>query len=506
MNPEMFVIPLVMGHVASIIASVKTGYIFFDCFIFALIYFLYYNVNARNIKTKLLTILKKPHTKQSVVLTATERSRSVKFRAIMHHLAKLNDSIYKIKEVHECDFDDDGKEVETTSEYLVDQSKEFKLSNDIYGIIANNSKEKHRGPIGTEYIEYNTLKIYSYSLTLIELQEWITSAVKNYKQYLKSASNDHQLYITASVGKKKTTGEGDKNNRNKVNSIVIEAVPWESTITFENSYFHDMDAVIKKIDFFLNNKAWYLEKGIPYNLGILLYGEPGCGKTRFIKQLMNHTGRHGIDIKLNDTMDFHDLYNIIFKEEISEDYIIPQNQRILIFEDIDAMGEAVKCRDIKAAEHTKKKEDEFIKVDTMNVLADLLNNKTSMSKKEALSSDSSLLYLNSASVSTNNNNLSYLLNMFDGINECSGRIIIMTSNKPEVLDKALIRPGRIDIKLNFQKCTRYDTMRLINLFWDTHFQEDQLLPDIDMKYTSADIYSIFRSTNDFEKISSLFIL
>jgi hypothetical protein len=501
MNPEMFIVPLIMGHVASIIASLKTGYIIFDCCIFALIFFLYYNVNTRNIKRQLLTLIKKPANKQSIVLTATEKTRSIKFRAIMHHLSKLHDTIYKIKEVYEDDWDYDGNKVETMSEYLVDQSKEFKLTNDIYGIITNSSKEKHRGPIGTEYIDYNTLKIYSYTLTLLELQEWVNVAVKNYKQYLKTASNDHQLYITVSTGKKKAGGgDSDKGSKNKSNSLIIETSPWESTIMFENSYFNNMDAVIKKIDFFLKNKAWYLEKGIPYNLGILLYGEPGCGKTRFIKQLMNHTGRHGIDIKLNDSMDFHDLYNIIFKEEISEDYIIPQDQRILIFEDIDAMGDAVKCRDMKAAEQTKKKEEEFIKVDAVNVLADLLSNKTT--KKESSSIESILC---SSLNSNNNNNLSYLLNMFDGINECSGRIIIMTSNKPEVLDKALIRPGRIDIKLNFQKCTRYDTMRLINLFWNTDIEEEQLLPDIDMKYTSADIYSIFRSTNNFEDISSLFL-
>jgi len=498
-----------MGHVASIVASLKTGYILFDCCIFATIYFLYYNVNARTLKRQLLTFIKKEHNKQSVILTATERNRSVKFRAIMYHLSKLHESIYKIKEVHECDWDNDGKEVETTSEYLVDQSKEFKLTNNINGIITNNSKEKQRGPIGTEYIEYNTLKLYSYTLSLIELQEWINETVKNYKQHLKSASNDHQLYITASVGKKKSgsSNDGDKNNKNKANNICIEAVPWESTITFENSYFHDMDAVLKKIDFFLNNKPWYLEKGIPYNLGILLYGEPGCGKTRFIKQLMNHTGRHGIDIKLNDTMDFHDLYNIIFKEEISEDYIIPQDQRILIFEDIDAMGDAVKCRDMKAAEITRKKDEEVSKTDTINVLADLLyNNKAQAHKKEAINCESFLYSsLSTSNNNGNNNNLSYLLNMFDGINECSGRIIIMTSNKPEVLDKALIRPGRIDIKLNFQKCTRYDVMRLLNLFWNMEVEEELLLPDIDMKYTSADIYSIFRSTNDFKEISSLFL-
>jgi len=327
---------------------------------------------------------------------------------------------------------------------------------------------------------------------------------------LKTASNEHQLYVTVSDGKKKT-GDSEKNgNKNKSSNINVEAVPWESTITFANSYFHDMDAVIKKIDFFLNNKAWYLSKGIPYNLGILLYGEPGCGKTRFIKQLMNHTGRHGIDIKLHDSMDFNELYNIIFKEEISNDYIIPQSERILIFEDIDAMGEAVKCRELKLAETSKKKKEDFVKVDTANVLADLLYNNTTsqdVPKNEALLC--SLLNPTTNSNSTNSsqsNNLSYLLNIFDGINECSGRIIIMTSNKPEVLDKALIRPGRIDIKLNFQKCTRYDVMRLINLFWDKEFAEEMLLSEIDMKYTSAEIYSIFRSTNDFQDISSEFLV
>jgi ATP-dependent 26S proteasome regulatory subunit len=95
--------------------------------------------------------------------------------------------------------------------------------------------------------------------------------------------------------------------------------------------------------------------------------------------------------------------------------------------------------------------------------------------------------------------------MFDGINECSGRIIIMTSNKPEVLDKALIRPGRIDIKINFNSCTRYDVMRLVNLFWDLELSEEMLLPELELKYTSAEIYNIFRSTNDFSEIEELFL-
>ena len=63
----------------------------------------------------------------------------------------------------------------------------------------------------------------------------------------------------------------------------------------------------------------------------MLYGEPGCGKTRFIKQLMNYTGRHGVDIKLNNKFCFNTLKNIIHNENITDEFIIPQEKRIIIF-------------------------------------------------------------------------------------------------------------------------------------------------------------------------------
>ena len=40
-----------------------------------------------------------------------------------------------------------------------------------------------------------------------------------------------------------------------------------------------------------------------------------------------------------------------------------------------------------------------------------------------------------------------LLNVLDGIVDTPGRIVIMTTNHPEALDAALIRPGRIDKKI-----------------------------------------------------------
>ena len=40
-----------------------------------------------------------------------------------------------------------------------------------------------------------------------------------------------------------------------------------------------------------------------------------------------------------------------------------------------------------------------------------------------------------------------LLNVLDGVVDTPGRIVVMTTNHPEALDAALIRPGRIDKKV-----------------------------------------------------------
>lgn len=42
-----------------------------------------------------------------------------------------------------------------------------------------------------------------------------------------------------------------------------------------------------------------------------------------------------------------------------------------------------------------------------------------------------------------------LLNAIDGVCGPTSRIVIMTTNFPEKLDPALLRPGRIDYKIEF---------------------------------------------------------
>ncbi|KAG6017584.1 hypothetical protein E4U43_000815 [Claviceps pusilla] len=50
--------------------------------------------------------------------------------------------------------------------------------------------------------------------------------------------------------------------------------------------------------------------------------------------------------------------------------------------------------------------------------------------------------------------LSGLLNVLDGVASQEDRVLVMTTNHPEKLDQALIRPGRVDKKVEFQLADR----------------------------------------------------
>ena len=49
--------------------------------------------------------------------------------------------------------------------------------------------------------------------------------------------------------------------------------------------------------------------------------------------------------------------------------------------------------------------------------------------------------------------LSGLLNSIDGVASHEGRVLVMTTNFPDKLDEALIRPGRVDMKIPFTNAT-----------------------------------------------------
>lgn len=59
-----------------------------------------------------------------------------------------------------------------------------------------------------------------------------------------------------------------------------------------------------------------------------------------------------------------------------------------------------------------------------------------------------------------------LLNAIDGVAAQEGRLLFMSTNHPERLTPALIRPGRVDVKLRFAHATRRQT----RVFFTSFFQ------------------------------------
>jgi hypothetical protein len=94
--------------------------------------------------------------------------------------------------------------------------------------------------------------------------------------------------------------------------------------------------------------------------------------------------------------------------------------------------------------------------------------------------------------------LSSLLNILDGTLELPGRMIIITSNFPEKLDKALIRPGRIDIILNLDKASTNTIKEIYESFYSTKISPKSLLllKDVDKVFTPAEVNCIFFNNFD----------
>jgi SpoVK/Ycf46/Vps4 family AAA+-type ATPase len=84
-----------------------------------------------------------------------------------------------------------------------------------------------------------------------------------------------------------------------------------------------------------------------------------------------------------------------------------------------------------------------------------------------------------------------ILELWDGIREASGRIMIVTSNHYDKLDPALRRPGRIDITLELAYATREVIGRMYRYLVGEEADADDLAQINDRFYTPAEIMNVY---------------
>lgn len=141
-------------------------------------------------------------------------------------------------------------------------------------------------------------------------------------------------------------------------------------------------------------RKFYTARGIPYRRGYLLHGPPGTGKTSLSLAL---AGKFNLELYL-----LH-VPSMPSDSELEKLFTSLPPKCIVLLEDIDAVG--------------------------------MERDETVLKEKKRTSS-----YGGSREGCT----LSGLLNVLDGVASQEGRIVLMTSNFADKLDRALVRPGRID--------------------------------------------------------------
>ena len=181
-----------------------------------------------------------------------------------------------------------------------------------------------------------------------------------------------------------------------------------------------IDDVVKRLDFFSKNKEWYKKRGIPYTMGFLFYGAPGCGKTSTIKAIANHTQRHIVSVPLNKIKTAKELLNVFYNVRMNYKDI-PLNQRLYVLEDIDAadLKDVVGERGKTEKEGEKKEESEDKEDSDSGIDINLLQ----LLKSSATAGPLDKWKSNKLTLAT-------LLEVLDGVMEMDGRMLIITTNYP----------------------------------------------------------------------------
>jgi nucleoside-triphosphatase THEP1 len=270
---------------------------------------------------------------------------------------------------------------------------------------------------------------------------------------------------------------------------------FQSNRTLKNVYLRQIDDLQGRVEFFMRRRDWYDSKGIPHTLGIVMYGHPGCGKTSTIKAIANETKRHIFNIMLSEIRTKEALKDLFYNEQVHvydnnkmEVLNIPLKNRLYVIEDIDAMDSVV----VKRSKEAQKEEEER-KIRVAAEMELLKQQQGEMMAKAMMSGKKS--------DEADKLDLATLLNVLDGVRETPGRIIILSTNYPERLDEALLRPGRFDMMLEFEKHSCTVLQQHIEKHYDITLTPKQLAkiqnPSLNFKWTPAEVSQIlFRRHTD----------
>ena len=234
------------------------------------------------------------------------------------------------------------------------------------------------------------------------------------------------LFLVMNLLTKRMGGEGGIGAMGKSSAKMY--MEKETGVTFKDVAGQDeAKESLQEIIDFLNNPQKYTEIGAKLPKGALLVGSPGTGKTLLAKAV---AGEAGVPFFSISGSDFEEMFVGVGASRVRS--LFQQAAKvapcIIFIDEIDAVG------------HSR---------------------------------DGRLGY--------NDQTLNQLLGEIDGFDSNKGIVCLAATNRPEILDKALLRPGRFDRRIIVDRPNlqgRLDTLKV-------HTRKIKLAEDVDLKKLAA---------------------
>lgn len=220
--------------------------------------------------------------------------------------------------------------------------------------------------------------------------------------------------------------------------------------------------VLRDMNEFLlpSSPRWYATRGIPYRRGYLFHGPPGTGKTSLSFAL---AGIFKLDIYVISLLE-----SSVTEADLNHLFSNLPRRCVVLLEDIDTAGLR---RDEKSNINQETGDDEFAGTNAKNKTTAVEDDGNLTASEIAKAIRSANHNNKSSDDSKNGISLSGLLNAIDGVASHEGRVLVMTTNHPEQLDEALLRPGRVDMQVPFGLATR---QQMRELFFRMYSSEEYI--------------------------------
>lgn len=388
---------------------------------------------------------------------------STSYEALVDYISK-NCQVKKAKEVEIWRSWSSIGGDSTSSLFRPDQMTEFLINSElqIYGRIGYETKEKGSFTNGGAINKYLVnFYLSSYKLNNHQLVDWVNNISSEYAIRKNTEISIKPVIIDVSF---------DFQDEH----IEVEIFPYNSNVTFENSYFPGQEKFLEDLEFFDKNASFFKKKGFKRSKTILCSGPPGTGKSSLIKATMNKTKRSAVNISISNVFPLDRLAKIL-KGMISRSRRVDVNKVIFVIEEFESL-EVTKKREFQNTIEEDKDKDK--------------NKSTFKNKKKG------------------EDNIGKLLTALDGIDEADGRMIFLTTNHLEVIDPALYRKGRVDYHYKVNKFSKEDIYKACQIFWEDQFNYklSEMKDSIDGKWNASDINQLnIEANNDFGNIKKKLI-